>query len=360
MAEEDDSQKTEEPTSKKIQKARQKGQVAQSQELKSWAMMLAAASALLILAPGLMSDVRKLGQWVLESSHEIDVGKFEVQHLFFQLSIEVGKIVAPLFAVLIIVALVIGGAQTGLLVATAKIKPELKKISIIKGFKSKVSVKQLVEFVKSLIKLALVAGVALGLAVPLLGGLELVPMTSLILSLKHLHLVALWLVAGTVAVMTVIAIIDYIFQKYTYIKGLRMTKQEVKDEHKQSEGDPQIKAQIRRIRNERARARMIAAVPQANVVITNPTHYAVALSYKMEEMRAPRLVAKGVDLVALRIRQVAEESDVPIVENPPLARALFASVELDEEIPPEHFKAVAEVIGYVMRLRGEMPSAAAG
>jgi flagellar biosynthetic protein FlhB len=132
---------------------------------------------------------------------------------------------------------------------------------------------------------------------------------------------------------------------------MRMSKHEVKEEHKQAEGDPHVKARIRSLRRERARQRMMAAVPKATVVVTNPTHYAVALSYEMEKMEAPKLVAKGADYVALRIREIAEEHEVPIVENPPLARALFASVELDQEIPIEHYKAVAEVIGYVMRLK---------
>jgi flagellar biosynthetic protein FlhB len=137
---------------------------------------------------------------------------------------------------------------------------------------------------------------------------------------------------------------------------MRMTKQEVKDEQKQSEGDPQIKSRIRRLRLERAQRRMMAAIPEADVVITNPTHYAVALEYKVEVMPAPKMVAKGIDSLALRIREVAEANDVPVVENPPLARALYSAVELDEEIPEEHYMAVAEVIGYVMRLRGELQS----
>jgi flagellar biosynthetic protein FlhB len=136
---------------------------------------------------------------------------------------------------------------------------------------------------------------------------------------------------------------------------MKMTKQEVRDEYRQQEGDPMIKSRIRQLRMERARSRMMAAVPQADVVITNPTHYAVALEYKMDTMPAPKLIAKGIDKVAFRIREVAEENDVPVVENAPLARALYATVELDEEIPEEHYKAVAEVIGYVMRLKGKMP-----
>ena len=359
MAEEDDSQKTEEPTPKKLQKARDKGQVAQSQEIKSWAMLFAATASLMLIAPMIADDIRRTGLIFIASPEEYHLEMREVQYLFFQILIEVGKILGPLLGIFVIIALAGTAGQFGFLMSTSKIKPELKKISLIKGLKNKFSIRQLVEFVKGIIKLVLVASVAIGLAVPLLDDLALAPTTDFALTVKRLHLVALWITGGTVAVMTVIAVLDFLYQKYTHTKQLRMTRQEVKDEHKQSEGDPQVKAQIRRVRTQRARQRMMAAVPDADVVVTNPTHYAVALKYEMEEMSAPKLVAKGVDSLAFKIRQVAEENEVPIVENPPLARALYASVELDEEIPPEHFKAVAEIIGYVMRLRGEMPSAAA-
>ena len=146
---------------------------------------------------------------------------------------------------------------------------------------------------------------------------------------------------------------DYAWQKYSHLQKLRMTKQEVKEEYKQMEGDPLVKSKIRQVRMERARRRMMENVPKADVVIVNPTHYAVALEYDMATMPAPKVTAKGVDTVALRIKSVAEENDVPIVENPPLARALFASTEIDQTIPTEHFKAVAEVINYVMQLKNQ-------
>ncbi|MBE0531553.1 MAG: flagellar biosynthesis protein FlhB [Rhodospirillales bacterium] len=360
MAEEDDSQKTEDPTPKKIEKARDKGQVAMSQEIKSWLILLAAAMALYVMAGPIMTDIRRLGRGFFESAHAIPVDPAHLRLLMSDVLREVGVILAPLAVLLVVVALAASIGQSGLLIATSKIEPKMSKISLIKGFKNKFSVRQFVEFLKGIFKIVLVAVVAVGLAVPMFDDITLAPMTDLVWSLQKLHRISLWLVAGTVAVMTVIALLDYAYQKYAYMKQLKMTKQEVKDEFKQAEGDPQIKAQIRRIRAQRARQRMMAAVPKADVVITNPTHFAVALEYKMNEMAAPKLVAKGIDTLALRIRQVAEENDVPIVENPPLARALYAAVELDEEIPPEHFKAVAEVIGYVMRLRGKLPSAAAG
>jgi flagellar biosynthetic protein FlhB len=155
-------------------------------------------------------------------------------------------------------------------------------------------------------------------------------------------------------VLAVIAVLDYLYQRYQFFKRNRMSRQEIKEEHRQSEGDPAIKAKVRQIRQERSRKRMMAAVPDATVVIMNPTHFAVALKYESGEMAAPVCVAKGVDALALRIRAVAEENQVPVVENPPLARALYASVEVDEPVPSEHYKAVAQVIGYVMRLSGRM------
>jgi flagellar biosynthetic protein FlhB len=168
--------------------------------------------------------------------------------------------------------------------------------------------------------------------------------------LHALFLITLKLFAAVVGVLIVIAVADYLYQRYAFLKRNRMTKQEVKDEFKQMEGDPLIKGRLRQIRMEKARRRMMAAVPTATVVVTNPTHFACALKYD-RTMPAPVLVAKGMDLVAERIRDIARKNFIPVVENPPLARTLFAAVEIDEEIPPEHYKAVAEVIGYVMRLR---------
>jgi flagellar biosynthetic protein FlhB len=157
-----------------------------------------------------------------------------------------------------------------------------------------------------------------------------------------------------VLMVFVLAAADWFYQRWAFTQQMKMTKQEIKDEHKQTEGDPMIKGRLRALRMQRARQRMMAAVPKASVVVTNPTHYAVALQYDQDSNGAPVLVAKGVDLIAKRIRDLATENEVPIVENPPLARALYATVELDEEIPPEHYKTVAEIIGYVMKLKGEL------
>ena len=162
------------------------------------------------------------------------------------------------------------------------------------------------------------------------------------------------LMLAALSVLAVVALLDYMLQRFRFLQRNRMSRQEVKEEFRQSEGDPAIKAKIKQIRIEKSRRRMMAQVPQATVIITNPTHFAVALKYESGKMAAPICVAKGMDALALRIREVAEENEIPIVENPPLARALYATVELDEAVPPEHYKAVAQVIGYVMRLTGQM------
>jgi flagellar biosynthetic protein FlhB len=169
--------------------------------------------------------------------------------------------------------------------------------------------------------------------------------------LQQILALTLKLMAGILAMLALIAGLDFLYQKFANLRELRMSREEIREEHKQAEGDPIVKGRLRQLRMERTRRRMMAAVPKADVVITNPTHYAVALQYEQGTMEAPKLVAKGTDLVAHRIRDLATEHNVPIVENPPVARALYAAVDIDREIPPEHYKAVAEIIGYVMKLR---------
>ncbi len=357
MAEEDDASKTEDPSGKKIADARKKGQTAISNEIKNWFMLLGGTFGLVLMAPTIMLEVRAQIVPFIESPHAIPMDFQHLRFVFAEKLMSVGLILAPLVGMLVFLALASNLGQTGPMYAPKKIEPDISKISLLKGIKRKFSMQSIVEFVKGILKISIVSLVSFGLTVPLLQDLALIPGMDLVQSLDRLHAIAIRLLTGTVAVMTVIAILDYVWQKYSFVKSMRMTKQEVKDEHKQSEGDPQIKARIRRLRQERAQRRMMAMVPDADVVVTNPTHYAIALQYKIEEMPAPKVVAKGVDFIARRIREIAEENDVAVVENPPLARALYAAVEIDEEIPPEHYKAVAEVIGYVMRLRGELPAA---
>ena len=354
MAEEDDSQKTEEPTGRKLGKAREEGQVAQSQEIKSWLVLLGGAGMLIFMSPFMARDIAYICRRFIESSYAIPVDMEHLRLLMSNVSAEIGMVLAPAMGMFVVLAIAANVGQFGLLWSVKKIEPKPNKISPLTGFKRLFSSQGVAEFVKGILKISLVTLVTLGVTLPMLDDLKMLPAVSTGAALHLIHEVAILVALASAGVMTVIAALDYIYQRAMFMKQMRMSMQEIKEEHKQTDGDPQIKARIRQIRMERARKRMMAAVPSADVVITNPTHYAVALEYKMETMPAPKVVAKGQDFLALKIREIAEANEITIVENPPLARALYASVELDEEIPPEHFKAVAEVIGYVMRLKGKL------
>lgn len=361
MAEEQErSSKTEDATPQRLQKGRERGQVAVSQEVKSWAILAAGTLGLVVLVPDALRSLAATGRFFLESSDAIMVDAASAQRGLGALVLSVGQDVALLFALVTIVALLAGVGQIGFLWAPSKVKPEFSKISVLKGAQRMVSLHSLVEFGKGIAKLVVVGAIAFALSLPLLADLELLLWMGAGDLMQRIGVVSVRMAGGTVAVMSLIAIADYLYQRHAFNAQMRMTRQEVRDEYKQSEGDPHIKARIRKLRSERAQRRMMAAVPKADVVITNPTHYAVALAYKMDSMAAPKVVAKGVDHLARRIREVAAEHDVPVIENPPLARALHATVDLDAEVPPEHYQAVAQVIGYVMRLKGQGGQAAGG
>ncbi|MGB0683164.1 MAG: flagellar biosynthesis protein FlhB [Magnetovibrionaceae bacterium] len=352
MADEDDSSKTEEPTSKRLAQAKEEGNTPKSEEVKNWSVLLASTLALAFMGPMIAGDTFQMARKFIEQPHAIPMDFNHIRLVFADVFGDMGIALWPIMLLLSIVAVASNVAQSGLIFAAKKIKPDLSKLNLIKGLKQKVSSRALVEFLKGLAKIGIVAVVGTAVSLPFFSDIALLPDKSLFVSLDRLLTVSLVMASATVAVLTFLAVLDFIYQRYKFMKDMRMTKQQVKDEHKQSEGDPHVKAKIRQMRFERAQRRMMASVPNASVVITNPTHYACALEYDMEAMGAPRLVAKGVDQIAFKIREIAEFHEVPIVENPPLARALHASVELDEEIPPEHYKAVAEVIGYVMNMKG--------
>jgi flagellar biosynthetic protein FlhB len=230
------------------------------------------------------------------------------------------------------------------------LKPQFSKISPAAGIKRLFSSQALVNFAKGLVKLIVVGAVMTALLWPQRERLEGLVQTDLLGTLALTRSYALEMLGVVVAILFFVAAADYLFQYRQWYERQKMSVREMKEEFKQTEGDPLVKGKIRQLRVSRMRKRMMAAVPKASVVITNPTHYAVALQYE-RGMDAPVCLAKGIDALALRIREVAGEHSIPVVENPPLARALHATVEVDEEIPPEHYKAVAEVIGYVMKLR---------
>ena len=355
MADQDDSEKTEEPTGKRILDARRKGNIAKSQEVNSWAALAGLLFAIVTFVPWMMPKVALLSFQFLEQPHAISVDFESLQGVFSTTTVSLFLIIGPTLIFFLTIGLLSTLVQVGGNFSTEAIKPKFSNISPVSGIKRLISPRSLVEFAKGLVKLVLVAVMSFFIAMPMLDDIELYAAQDLFTSLEKIEDIAIVLVFWCVAIMTVVAMLDFSFQKFDHKKKLRMSKQEVKDEHRQLEGDPKVKARLAQIRQERQRERMIAAVTKADLVITNPTHYAVALKYDMTTMPAPILVAKGIDDLAVRIRETADENEVPIVENPPLARALYASVELDESIPEHLYHAVAEVIGYVFRLQGKLP-----
>ncbi len=351
----DASQKTEEPTARRLEQAREKGQVAKSQEINHWFMILAAALIVGVFGESLGKGIVRSLYHFIEQPHAIRLDQGQLFDLYKETIGDIGLVLLLPLSVAVIAALIAGIIQNGLIFSTEPLVPKLEKVSLIKGLKRMFSSRSLVEFVKGMLKISLVSGVILVLLWPAWGIVPNVTTLGVPQFMELLQSLGTRVLIGVLAAMTLIAAVDFLYQKQQHTKQLRMSKQELKEEFKQAEGDPMIKARLRQIRMERARRRMMAAVPEADVVVTNPTHYAVALKYVSDKMEAPVLTAKGIDSIAMRIREVAKEHDVPIVENPPLSRALYEGVDLDQDVPPEHYKAVAEIIGYVMRLRDKMP-----
>lgn len=350
-SDQDQSQKTEEPSEKKLEEAHKKGEVAKSREIAHWFVLFAVLLGVMISANTAAGRFNISFISFFENAHQIPVEGGQMAGLMRH----VGQALATALAVPLI--LLVFGALAGHLIqhrpviSGERMKLDITKLSPMKGFKRIFSASNFMEFGKTIIKFVIVGAVVLALVLPEAGRLDQIMtqgVEDLLPLVRHL---TIRMIGGVLAIMAVVAGVDFLFQYMQHRKKLRMTKQEVKDEFKQTEGDPHVKSRLRQIRMERSRKRMMAAVPEATVIVTNPTHYAVALKYERDNMDAPKLVAKGVDHLAKRIRELATEHKVPIVENPPLARTLYASVEVDQEIPAEHYKAVAEVISFVLRLR---------
>jgi flagellar biosynthetic protein FlhB len=274
--------------------------------------------------------------------------------LFQKIGVELIAAVAIPFLLLMLAALGGNLIQHRLVWSLEVLAPKLSKISPAAGFKRLFSAQALANFAKGLVKLVLIGTVLTALMWPERARIMALERADPVAVLPLAQSLALKLLGAVVAIMAVVAIADYLFQYRQWYEKQKMSLRELKEEFRQSEGDPVIRGKMRQVRQSRQRRRMIANVPKAAVIITNPTHYSIALQYE-RGMDAPVCVAKGVDAVALKIREVAAEHAIPVVENPPLARALHATVEVDQPIPIEHYKAVAEVIGYVMRLRRAVP-----
>lgn len=351
MAEEtDDSEKTEDPSQKRLEDALKKGDVAKSQEVSAWFVLLGTGLVVGMLASPTAVGINNALRGYVEQAHAIPMDAFAVRDLWRDTGMRIGLALALPLIVLLVMAVAGNLVQHRFVWSTERMKPKLNKVSPLAGFKRLFSKESLVNFSKGLAKIVIVGGLMTAVLWPERDRVDTMIFRDISVMLIETRELVVKLIIAILAFMTVVAGLDYLYQRHRWFEKLKMTKQEVKEEYKQSEGDPQIKARIRQLRLERSRKRMMASVPDATVVVTNPTHFAVALKYE-EGMQAPVCVAKGVDQVALKIREVAKANDVPVVENPPLARALHASIDIDEPIPEEHYRAVAEVIGFVFRMK---------
>ncbi len=354
MAEEqDDSQKTEEPTRKRLEEAAERGQVATSREATNFMLLLAFTFIISWMGPYLFGRAELSLAKFIERPDSIPVSESGLGILFTDIIINAAGILVIPFLIFIVAVFASSFIQNNFVFSFEPVVPKLEKISPMKGLSRLFSMRSLAEFIKSLIKIVITGIVAYYAVKPYFTQMEKLPQSTIYGTLAYLMVTAKRMLIGICIVMFLLAILDFLYQRFQYMKSLRMTKQEIKDEYRQQEGDPHVKQRLRQIRMERARKRMMAAVPTADVIVTNPTHYSIALKYDGASMRAPRVVAKGLDNIALRIREVAKEHDIPLFENPPLAQALYATVDIDEEIKAEHYKAVAEVITYVYRLKGK-------
>ena len=351
MADDSDAtDKTEDPTQKRLDDALQRGDVVKSQEVNNWFIVAGGTLVLMSFAGSMTDGLTATLRGLIANSYRISLDGPAIPGLFQKIGLELISTLSMPFLVLMIAALVGNLVQHRLVWTTEGLAPKFSKVSPGAGFKRLFSKQSLANFAKGIAKLLLLGSIMVALMWPEQNRMEGLIFTDPMALLPFTQVLALKLMGAVVALLGVVAAADYFFQYRSWFGKQKMSLQELKEEFKQSEGDPTIKGKLRNLRQQRSRKRMMAAVPKASVIITNPTHYAIALQYE-RGMEAPICVAKGMDAIALKIREIGGQHGIPIVENPPLARALHATVDIDEPIPAEHYKAVAEVISYVMKLR---------
>jgi flagellar biosynthetic protein FlhB len=345
----DSASKTEDASPRKLEEARLRGEVPKSHDVVSWAALAAASGTVMIAGGGLAQGMA--GRLVPFIMHP-DAFNLTNGGAVMVMRQALGAAAPPIAAVLGATALAgIAGnmVQQGFLLSSSPLAPQASRISPLAGFKRLFGIDGFVQFLKSALKISVVGFVAWVILKPHTREFELLPAMDLMAMLPFAMEMLRNLFFGVLTVLAVIAGADWFWQRMRFLERMKMTKEEQKEDFKQAEGDPRIKARIRQLRMERAKRRMMQNVPKATVVVMNPTHYAVALRYDAADTPAPICVAKGMDSLALKIREVAEANNVPIIEDAPLARALYATVEIDEVIPREHYNAVAKVIGFVLQ-----------
>ncbi len=346
-----DSDKTEEPTEHKLSEARKKGQVMKSQEVISALLLVATAGVLMAAGPFMLKQIREftIYTWRLIPTYNMTERSFlgDTIHIMGTTLLTL----APLLAAAFLMALVANIAQVKFIFSTEPLKPTLNKINPVEGFKRIFSAKSVMELFKQIAKLTIIGWICYKVVLGVLPELRSAPTLPLAATLGLVGTTIKRLISQVLIGMVVIAAVDYLFQHKQFMKQMRMSMQELKDEYKDTEGNPQVKAKIRQLMRQGAQGRMMEEVPNASAVVTNPTHYAVALRYQQGTDPVPVVVAKGENLLAQQIKVMAEDHDVPIVENVELARALFKACEIGGAVPTEMYKAVAEVLAYVIKLK---------
>jgi flagellar biosynthetic protein FlhB len=353
MADESVQEKTEPASPHRREEARKKGQVARSIELNAFAILFFGTLFLLFAGPVLVRDMASLMRQLLANIQAGPGTPADTTSLLTHIGLRTLAMLAPLFLAVVAIAIFINGTQVGFRVTPEALKPKTEKLNLAQGFKRLFSRRSFFELVRDVLKLAIIGTVAY---------FAVIAERDRFLALSDSDVYGILSTAGwaifrvgvkIILALFLLAVGDFAFQKWDFERSIRMTKHELKEELRQHEGSPQLRSRIRQVQRELARMRMAKEVPNADVVVTNPTSLAVALKYDIESMSAPTVIAKGARLIADKIKQIAKDAGVPVVENKPLARALYASVEIGGTVPAELYKATAEVLAYVYRLRGE-------
>ncbi|SHJ67821.1 flagellar biosynthetic protein FliR/FlhB [Hathewaya proteolytica DSM 3090] len=351
----DNGDKTEDATPKKKSDARKKGQVARSKELSMTATLIAITFVMMSLGEFCFNNMTKDFYGFFYNYLNVGIDKRTLNKILFNSAWSIIKVTLPVALSIMVVGIVSNIAQTGFLYTTEPLKPNLSKLNPLKGFKNFFSVRAMADLVKNIAVISLLIYVSYRYCIKNFSQILNISHLRLGEVMKEFNRIIVQLLFQVSMIMTIISVADYFFQRFQHKKDLKMSKQEIKEEFKQMEGDPQIKGKIRQKQREMATQRMMQSVPDATVVITNPTHFAVAIKYNDEDNRAPVVVAKGADYVAFKIKDIASKNNVPVYENKPLARTIYDTVEIDSEIPEELYQAVAEILAFIYSESGRKP-----
>ncbi len=348
--------KTEEPTAKKLQDARKEGQVAKSQELISGAMLFALFIAIKLFGGYMANSFIKVfyRNYGYISTYAVETPELgNLTSMFGRAMLDILLMTLPIFAFAVVIALLLNIFQVKWKVTSKPLQPKFSRLNPVSGFKKIISPEKLFELVKAIAKIIVIFSVAYSTLMDEIDKLKILYDLELISAVLYISEFVVDMGIKISAVYLLIGLVDYMYQKFKFKKDMKMSKQEVKDEYKQQEGDPQVKGKIKSKMRETSMRRMMQKMPEADVVITNPTHFACAIQYDKEKASAPVLIAKGADHLAQKLKDIAKEHNVPIVENKPLARMLYYNVEVDSEIPQELYQMTAEVLAYVYQLKNK-------